>query len=49
MSSKPQKAIAYVVIDFLAIALGPKHCDLELKEFKNGKTLGRIHFDAHVK
>ena len=41
--------MSYVVVDFLALALGPKNCDLEMKEFRNGKSLGRIQFDAHVK
>ena len=38
------------MVEFLALALGPKHCDLEVKDYqKNGKTIGRISFDIHVK
>jgi hypothetical protein len=47
--NKPAKAISYIVIDFLALALGPKHCDVEIKEFKNGKSLGRLQYDINIK
>lgn len=48
-ANKQSKAISYLVIDFLALALGPKHCDVEIKDFKNGKQLGRINFDINIK
>ncbi len=41
--------MAYILVNFLALAIGPKHCDLEIKDFKTEKFLGRIIFDIHVK
>ena len=38
-----------MVIDFLALALGPKHCDLDLKDFRSGRSLGRVQFDVQIK
>eukprot|EP00347_Sterkiella_histriomuscorum_P021471 403333864 len=43
------KPFAYVVVDFLALAIGPKSCDLEVRDYKTRRFLGRIAFDISIK
>ena len=33
----------------MSLAVGPKHCDLEARDYKTRKSLGRVAFDLHVK
>ncbi|CDW79777.1 UNKNOWN [Stylonychia lemnae] len=40
--------ISYLMIEFLAVAIGPKHCDFELRDYRSGKPMGRIFFDISV-
>ena len=37
-----------MMIEFIVLAIGPKHCDLEVKDIKHGKTVGRVQFDVNV-
>ncbi|CDW82182.1 UNKNOWN [Stylonychia lemnae] len=34
---------------FLALALGPKHCDFEMRNYKSKRSLGRLAFDVSIK
>jgi len=36
------------MIEFLALAIGPKHCDFEIKEYKTGKSIGKLYFDINI-
>jgi hypothetical protein len=36
------------MLEFLAVAMGPKHCDLEIKDLKFGRTIGRLSFDLNI-
>lgn len=49
MKDSPDRSFAFIVIDFLALAVGPKHCDIEVIEYKTKKSLGRMAFDIHIK
>jgi len=40
---------SYIAVDFLAMALGPKHCDFELRDYKSKKPIGRLAFDVSIK
>ena len=37
-----------MMIEFVVLAVGPKHCDLEVKDLTKGKTVGRVQFDASI-
>ncbi len=36
------------MVEFVALAIGPKHVDLEVKDFLFGKPRGRVQFDINV-
>jgi len=36
------------MVEFVVLAVGPKHCDFEVKELYKGKTVGRVQFDVNV-
>jgi hypothetical protein len=37
-----------MMIEFVVLAVGPKHCDLEVKDLTKGRTIGRVQFDASI-
>jgi hypothetical protein len=37
-----------IMIEFMALALGPKRCDFEVCELKYGRSLGRVQFDVNI-
>ena len=41
--------MSYISVEFLAVALGPKKYDLEIRDLKSGKSIGRIQFELDVK
>jgi hypothetical protein len=41
--------IALLEIEFLALALGPKKCDFDVKNLKNFKSIGRLQFELDIK
>eukprot|EP00347_Sterkiella_histriomuscorum_P013888 403362980 len=44
-----KEILSIVMIDMLLLAVGPRHFDLEFKDLKTGKPLGRILFDLCVR
>ena len=44
-----KKAVAYIEIEFMALALGPKLCDLEVRCLKTSKPIGRIQLELDIK
>ena len=44
----PKKAFAEIMIELLVLAIGPKQCDIEIKEKKTSRTIGRLQFTLHV-
>lgn len=36
------------MIEFMALAIGPKHCDFEVKDIRQQHTFGRIQFDVNI-
>jgi hypothetical protein len=46
---QPLKPISYIMIDLMTLCIGPKRCDMEIKNFKSEKTIGRLLFDVHVR
>lgn len=48
-AANPKRPIAYISVEFLALALGPKKCDLEIRDMKTLKSIGRIQFELDVK
>lgn len=36
------------MVEFVVLAVGPKHCDFEVKELYKGKTVGRVQFDVNL-
>lgn len=44
-----KKSFAYVSVEFLALALGPKRCDVEVRDSKTFKSLGRLQFEIDIK
>ena len=36
------------MLELITLAVGPKHCDLEVKDFRMARTLGKIQFDVSV-
>jgi hypothetical protein len=36
------------MIDFMALAIGPRHCDFEVKDLRLQRSFGRIQFDVNI-
>lgn len=47
-SSAPNRPFSVIMIEFIAIAIGPKHCDFAVKDLRMQKTYGRIQFDINI-
>jgi len=37
-----------MMIEFMALAIGPKHCDLDIKDLRFQKSYGRVQFDLNI-
>jgi hypothetical protein len=37
-----------MMLEFVTLAVGPKHCDLEVKDLWMKHSLGRVQFDINV-
>lgn len=48
-AKNPHKPFAYLAVDFLALAIGPKQCDFEVRDYKTRRYVGRIAFDISIK
>jgi hypothetical protein len=33
------------MVDLFTLAIGPLHCELEIKNFRTSKSIGRLMFD----
>ena len=45
----PKRPFSVVMIEFMALALGPKRCDLDIPDLKQEKrSLGRVQFDVNI-
>jgi hypothetical protein len=49
LTAAPKKPIAYLSVEFLALALGPKKCDIDIRDIKTLKSMGRIQFEVDVR
>jgi hypothetical protein len=36
------------MIDIMALAIGPKHCDFEVKDLRLQRSYGRVQFDVNI-
>ena len=36
------------MIEFIALTIGPKNCDFEVKDLRQQKSFGRIQFDVNI-
>lgn len=39
------RPVSQIMIDLFTLAVGPPHCELEIKNIQTSKTLGKIMFD----
>ena len=46
--SFPQRPFSVLMIEFIALTIGPKHCDFEVKDLRQQKSYGRIQFDVNI-